>query len=55
VHAVHRPLPIDDAALLVRATLLPGHGPVTWFGVGVVIAWNVAGFGFALLSLSRRN
>ena len=55
VQAAHRPLPIDDAAALVRATLLPGHGPASGFGVGVVVAWSIAGFGFALFALNRRD
>lgn len=55
VQAAHRPLPIDDAAALVRASLLPGYGPISWFGVAVVVAWSLAGFGFAVFSLSRRN
>jgi len=52
---LHRPLPIDDAALLVRATLLHGQPSVGWLNVAVVTAWSVAGFGFALFSLGRRE
>ena len=51
---VHRPLPIDDAASLVRAVLLPADTSLSWFSVLVVVGWSFAGFGFALYSLSRR-
>jgi ABC-2 type transport system permease protein len=52
---LHRPLPIDDAAFLVRATLLHDQAPVSWLAVSTVVVWSVAGFGFALFSLSRRH
>lgn len=52
---LHRPLPIDDAALLVRGTLLHGQASPRWFNVAVLAAWSIVGFGFALFSLSRRH
>jgi len=35
--------------------LLHDQPPIAWGSIAVVVAWSIAGFGFALFSLSRRD